>query len=101
MKSHHFNFMGASRSYWDFHLGYGLFTSVNLLVQTVLFWQLASAVKSNPQSVRPIIALFSVCFLLLAVLSARYFFIAPAVFEAAIAICLALAWVTARPGTSA
>jgi hypothetical protein len=25
MKSHHFDFMGLTRSYWDFYFGYGLF----------------------------------------------------------------------------
>ena len=41
MKSHRFDFMGSMRSYWDFVFGYGLFVTIDLIVQTILFWQLA------------------------------------------------------------
>lgn len=100
MKSHHFILMGSSRSYWDFHLGFGLFVSVMLLVEAALFWQLSTMVKTNPQQARPIIALFSVAFAAFAILSWKYFFIAPLVLEIIIAICLAWAWRAAQPGRS-
>ena len=48
MKSHHFDFLGSSRSYWDFHFGYALFASFNCLIQAVLFWQLAMFAKTDP-----------------------------------------------------
>ena len=58
MKSHRFDVMGSMRSYWDFLFGYGLFGTIGLLVQAILFWQLASFAKTNPAWTRPIVALF-------------------------------------------
>jgi hypothetical protein len=96
MKNYRFNVMGSSRGYWDFFFGYGLIVSLNLLTQTVLFWQLAALARNGFSLVRPIIVLFAICYVGLAILSLRYFFAAPAVFEIAIAICLGLASMGAR-----
>jgi hypothetical protein len=38
MKSHHFDAMGFSRTYWDFYYGFGLVISGYLLVQAVMLW---------------------------------------------------------------
>jgi hypothetical protein len=100
MKAYRFDVMGSTRSYWDFLFGSGLFGSLNLLVQSILFWQLAVLVKDGVVRIRPIIGLFAICYLGFAVLSLRYFFAAPAVFEVAIAVCLGLAFATARSGLS-
>lgn len=97
MKSHQFDVMGSMRSYWDFFFGYGLIVTITLLVQAILFWQLAAFAKSNPAWVRPIAGLFCLNFLGMAVVSGRYFFIAPAVTEVLIAICLALTFFGAAP----
>lgn len=91
MQSHHFNLLGSMRSYWDFFFGYGLFVTITLLVAAILFWKLASFVKSDAAQSRWIAGLFCLNFMAMTVVSARYFFIAPAITEALIAICLALA----------
>lgn len=101
MKAHQFAVMGASRSYWDFYFGYGLFVSVNFLVQAVLFWQLASLARTNGALIRPIVALFFVCYAALAVVAWKYFFIAPLAVEVLIAVCLALAYASLRPAAQA
>lgn len=93
MKSHIFNFMGSLRSYWDFHQGFGFSISLNLLAQTVLFWLLGSLAKDDSRRIRPILALFFFAWLTTAVLSWRYFFIAPMVLEIIVAACLGLAWI--------
>lgn len=97
MKSNVFETMGVTRSYWDFFLGYGLFISVNLFLQAVLFWQLAGMAKKDSAGVRPIVALFAIGYLGIAFLAWRYFFAGPMVAELLIAGCLATAFILARP----
>jgi hypothetical protein len=96
MKSHTFDVMGSMRSYWDFLFGYGLFLTIGLLVQAVLFWELATLVKTNPGWTKPILALFFFNCIGMAIVSWKYFFIGPAVAQLLIAACLALAFATAR-----
>ena len=92
MSAHRFDFMGSMRSYGDFLLGYGLFVTVGLLVDAVLFWLLAGAARTAPAWLRPIVGLFVLKFVAIAVLSWRFFFIAPVVTELLIAGCLAAAF---------
>jgi hypothetical protein len=101
MKSNVFQTMGVTRTYWDFFLGYGLFISLNLFVQAVLFWQLGTIAKKNALEVRPIIALFAIGYLGFAFLSWRYFFSAPMTAELLIAGCLITAFILARPARTA
>ncbi|PYY03415.1 MAG: hypothetical protein DMG64_08005 [Acidobacteria bacterium] len=53
MKPRRFDVMGSMRSYWDFFFGYGLFITLALLVQAVLFWQLARVMKTNSALAKP------------------------------------------------
>ena len=48
MKSNQFDVMGATRSFWDFFIGFGLTISVSSLLQAVVFWQLAGLAKTDP-----------------------------------------------------
>jgi len=95
MKSQSFNVMGSMRTYWDFFYGYGWLLGLALLVEGILFWQLATIAKTNAAQLRPIIALFCVNFLVTTVIAWKYFFIAPAVTEILIAAFLAAAYVAA------
>ncbi len=105
MKSHLFKFNGSPRSYWDFHLGYGLFLTVNLLIQAGLFWYLAKLAKTNSQAVRPILVLFFINYIAMTILAWKYFFTGPAILQLLIAACLAAAFATSivglRTGTDA
>ena len=47
----------ATGSYWDFHLGFGLLLTVNLLIQAGLVWYLATLIKTNSVIVRPVLGL--------------------------------------------
>jgi hypothetical protein len=94
MKGHSFDMMGSMRSYWDFFFGYGLFVTINLLIQGILFWQLGSFVKTSPALVRSIALLFVVNYAVMSAIAFRYFFIAPGIIEALIAVCLAAACFT-------
>jgi phosphoglycerol transferase MdoB-like AlkP superfamily enzyme len=95
MKSRSFNVMGSMRTYWDFFYGYGLIVAITLLVQGILFWQLAIIAKTNAPQTRPIILLFCFNFLATTVVAWKYFFIAPAVTELLIAVSLAGAYFAA------
>ena len=97
MKSHRFDVMGSSRTYWDFYYGFGLVISGFLLVQAVVLWQLASRAKADPVGVRPIIASFFVSFLVNAILVWKFFFTVPLIMAIAITLCLGVAFVSARP----
>lgn len=94
MKSHFFNFNGSPRTYWDFHLGYGLLLTVNLLIQGALFWYLAKLAKTNSLAVRPILALFFFNYLAMTILAWKYFFVGPAILQLLITACLAAAFAT-------
>ena len=93
MKANQFVAMGVTRTYWDYFIGYGLSLTVFLLLQAVVFWQLASLVKTDGMRLRPVVMSFCLACVAGAVLCWRYFFAAPAVFQLVIAGCLLGAWV--------
>ncbi|HEY6412803.1 MAG TPA: hypothetical protein VIX42_03910 [Edaphobacter sp.] len=66
--------------------------TVKFLVETVVFWQLASLVKFYGLRIRPLLIAFSVGYVADAFLAWRYFFAGPAVFEIVIAGLLFWAW---------
>jgi hypothetical protein len=96
MKALRFDAMGSMRTYWDFYFGFGVFLSANLILLSVVMWQLAALAETAPRSARSFIASLCIGFLVFAALSWRYFFIAPVVVEVIIAVVLGLAYVAAR-----
>ena len=101
MKSNHFPVIGVSRSYWDFYFGFGLIISAMQLLQAVVLWQLGTLAKTDAARLRPIIAAFCVSLIINAILGWMYFFAIPIVMALLIAICLLLAFVSARRTTAA
>ena len=101
MKSDHFPVIGATRSYWDFYLGFGLIISVMQLSQAVVLWQLGTLAKTEAARLRPIIAVFCLSLVINAILGWMYFFAIPIVMALLIAICLLLAFVSAKRTTAA
>jgi hypothetical protein len=95
MQANRFDAMGVVRSYWDFHMGYGLSLTVKFLVETIIFWQMASLLKAGV-SLRPLLLTFGIGYIAYAALAWRYFFAAPAIFELVIAACLLGAWFFAQ-----
>src|SRR4029077_21104037 len=92
MQAYPFDIMGAKRTQWQFYRGFSLLFSVTLLLLAVLLWQLARMSKSGPATVKPLIASLFLAYLGFTILCGVYFFIAPAAFSAAVAMCLALAF---------
>jgi hypothetical protein len=91
-----FQTMGVSRSYLDFFMGFGWLLSVFMLMETVLLWQLASLAQTDPARIRPLIAVIAVATAGTGVLAWRYLFPVPALFSAALAIVLGLAYFSAQ-----
>lgn len=92
MKALQFDAMGSLRTYWDFYFGFGLLLTINLLLLSMLMWQLASLEKAESALARTLTASVCLAFVAFALVSARYFFIAQVLIEAAIALLLGLAY---------
>lgn len=100
MKANQFQFMGATRTFWDFHRGLGLAVTIFLTAEGVAFWLLGSLAKRNAIEIRPILAVFALGYLAFAANSLVYFFTLPVIFEAVIAACLLAAMATAKPAAA-
>ena len=87
-----FDATGANRSYFDFYMGFGWSISVAMLMQTVLLWQMASLARTNPASVRPMIAVITLATVASGVITWRFIFPVPALFYTALVISLAGAY---------
>jgi len=97
MQTIRFDVQGMSRNYWGFYVGFGLFVTVLLLFAAILAWQLgrlpAAVVHAMPLATWG----FAVSFIAVTYLSWRYFFPAPMIFSAVIALCLGFAaWLSTR-----
>src|SRR5215472_3329678 len=82
---------GFARSYWDFHVGFGVIIGLTFLAQAILFWRLASLAATEPGSARATAGIFCALYVGYTVLDFRYFFWGPILFCAAIVACLAAA----------
>jgi hypothetical protein len=97
-----FDTMGANRSYLDFSIhgirimGFGWSISGFMLMQTILLWQPASLARTNPERLRPMIAVIAVATVAAAVIAWRFIFPVPAAFSGVLALALVLAYVAAR-----
>ena len=91
-----FDTMGANRSYLDFYMGFGWSIAVAMIMQTVLLWQMASIARTDPASVRPMIAVIALATVGSGVIAWRFIFPVPALFSSVLVIALAAAFVEAR-----
>lgn len=91
-----FDTMGANRSYLDFYMGFGWSITVAMVMQTVLLWQMASLARTDPASVRPMIAVIALATVAGGVIAWRFIFPVPALFSSALVITLVAAYVVAR-----
>lgn len=96
MKANEFPLMGATRSYWSFHMGLGLAVTILLTIAAVVLWQLGTLAKTESYRLRPIYWAFLAGFVAMAVDSYAYFFPPPVITELVIAACLAGAIFTSQ-----
>jgi hypothetical protein len=88
MRGVSFHVLGFNRSYWDFFTGFGFFASVFLVFSAILAWQFGSMSREALAAIRVVRWSFAACFVLIAVLTWRYFFIPPGVFSTLVALGL-------------
>lgn len=88
MRSASFEVQGFRRTYWDFFTGFGLFASVFLLFAAVLAWRLGSMPAERLSAMAVERWSFALCFVLIAGLTWRYFFVAPGVLSTLAALAL-------------
>jgi ABC-type multidrug transport system permease subunit len=96
MKANQFQWQGNMRSFWEFYRGMGLAVTIFLTFEAVVFWQLSSLAKTDAKRLRPVLAVFALAYLAMAVNSQMYFFLAPVIVETIIAVSLVLAMITAK-----
>ena len=100
MKSNQFVALGNLRTFWDFYMGMGLAISVSLTMESIVFWFLGSLARNYASQLRPILIAFAIGYLAFAIVSYRYFFLAPVLVETLIALCFAAAAISARPAAA-
>jgi len=88
MRTVNFHVLGFDRSYWDFFSGFGFFASVFLVFSAILAWQFGSMSREALVAIPVVRWSFAACFVLIAVLTWRYFFIPPAVLSTLVALGL-------------
>ena len=97
MQTVHFQAQGASRTYWDFYVGFGLFVSVLQVFAALVCWQFG---RLDPLTQRKMGLLswgLAACFAANTYLCWRYFFIVPLVFSIVLTVLLVLAaWLASR-----
>jgi len=97
LKATQFQVQGMTRTYWDFFSGFGFFVTVLLFFSAILAFQLAGLSKESLRSLRVVTWAFALSFVVITLLTWRYFFIAPLVFSSLVALCLLMAaWSAAR-----
>ncbi len=88
---------GTMRSYADFYRGMGLAVTIFLTMDAAILWLLTSLAKSDSARLRPILAVFLMGYLAMALNSYTFFFSGPVIAELLIVTFIAAALVTARP----
>ncbi|WP_263368186.1 LIC_13387 family protein [Edaphobacter bradus] len=91
MKANTFVVFGNVRSFWTFYRGMGLVVTVLLTLEAVVFWLLGGLAKTEGVRLRPVVLVFAVGYVALAVVSWGHFFLGPVITELLIAACLGVA----------
>ncbi len=86
-----FEVFGVMRSFADFYRGMGLAATIALTMDAAILCLLASMSKSDAERLRPIMAVFLLGYLALALNSYTFFFYGPVVAELLIVVCIGAA----------
>jgi len=91
MRAVHFNFNGADCTYYGFWLGFGLTTSLFLLLSAVIAFSLSRVPETCWPSVAPIAWALVLSHAANTILAWRYFFAGPGVLSTLVTVLLAVA----------
>ena len=87
---------GATRSYWHFYFGFGVYIGVLLTLLAVLLWQMGSIGADDVARIRPMLVAICAAFAIGTAVLWVYIFVVPALFSLACTACIATALVAAR-----
>ena len=96
MKLNSFVLMGESRTFWDFYRGFSYLGGISLIVEAIVFWQLASLARRNTPGLWPVIATFAFSFVATSLIAYKFLIPPPAIMELVIAACLGAAAIASR-----
>jgi hypothetical protein len=96
MREVSFEVAGATRSYWHFYFGFGVYIGVLLTLQAVMLWQMGSIGANGIMRIRPMLMAMSAAFAVGTVVLWVYIFIVPALFSLVCTVCIAAALAAAR-----
>jgi hypothetical protein len=88
MKSVRFPVQGFTRSYWDFFIGFGLFVTVLLLFSALVAWRWGGLSHEQLATMAIERWSFALCYIVIAGMTWRYFFMAPGIFATLVAAAL-------------
>jgi hypothetical protein len=91
MKSVRFDTMGASRSYFDFFMGFGWSLSVLMAMEGILLWQLSGLARTDALRVKPLVAVIALATAVGGVIAWRFIFPVPALFSVVLVAALGVA----------
>jgi hypothetical protein len=101
MQDFRFPVMGFQRSYWDFHRGFALIISLQLLLMTAIAWQVGAISKQSRALALPIAITLQIGCLGLLILSWAFFFGAPIAISGMCVFCATTAVVLLARNTAA
>ena len=91
MQGFRFPVMGFQRTYWDFHRGFALIISLQLLLMMAIAWQLSTISRQNRRLALPMAITLQLGCVGLMILSWMFFFGAPIVTSAMTVVCSTVA----------
>jgi len=91
LKTTRFGVQGATRTFWGFFSGLGFIVTTLYLFSAIVAWQLGGLPSATQHSLRLVLWTFAGCYVIIALLSWRYFFLVPSVLASVVALCLILA----------
>jgi hypothetical protein len=96
MQANHFPLIGVDRTYAQVYIGFGLCITVSCVLEGLVLWLISNRVRTHAALLRPIIGLFAVGYLALAIVAYTFIFAPPAISNFIVFVCLVGAFVTAK-----
>lgn len=79
---------GAERTYAGLYTGFGLMVTAYMLLAAFLAWHLGAVAAKEPRAIGALAWVFAAAQAACLALSVIYFFVVPALFSAAVVVCL-------------
>lgn len=91
MRNVRFPVQGFQRSYWEFFSGFGFFVTVLLLFSAYFAWYVGGLSPDGRRTLASVLWAFAITYVVIAVLTWRYFFLAPGILATIVALLLVVA----------